>query len=197
MSLFNIADAMVEKKELTNNKSVVLSGSVKLVNEEFGKNLEAVIGNIEMGKHIHFFTKNAWTVPDLVLFILSQTGKANIYIATWAMKEFPARKLVNAKQHGLIDRFYVKLDHRVKTYDSAVYFFLKKNADEVNLAHCHAKVTVIENEDWGVVITGSANYSANPRAEAGVITCDKIAAATAKEWILNFTNEKSDSDGVD
>ncbi len=195
MSLFQI-HTTEKNTSATENISCRSIGAIQFIQEKQKLLLDEVIGELKMNEHIHFFTKNSWTVPDLVLYILSQTGKANVFIASWAMKEFPARRIVKAKQENLIEQLHIKLDHRVKTYDNQVYHFLQKNADTLVLAHCHAKVTVIENKEWGVVITGSANYSANPRAEAGVISCDKKVAQVAKNWILNI-DENNLNDGMD
>lgn len=186
MSLFDIHKMVDAEKTNTTAYAMPVEGSIRLVNESISKNLSDAIGTIKMNEHVLFFTKNSWTVPDLVLHILNETGSANVFIASWAMKEMPARKLIKAKQMGLINELHLKLDHRVKTYDNAVYHQLVKNADSLTLAHCHAKVTVIENANWGVVICGSANYSTNPRAEAGMIICHKSAAEYSKNWILNF-----------
>jgi hypothetical protein len=184
MSLFDIHKKQEPKAAVkTAALGVEFGGELKLINEKAKQELKNAIGDIAMGKHTMFFTKNSWTVVDLVLHILNQTGKANVYAATWAMKDFPARKLIAAKEMGLIDELHLKLDHRNETLNNDVFHFLKKNADSVVLAHCHAKLTVIKNEKWSVCICGSANYSANPRAEAGVVICDKECADKSVEWI--------------
>ena len=184
MSLFDIHKKQDPKAAVkTAALGVGFGGELKLINEKARMEIENAVGNIAMGKHTMFFTKNSWTVVDLVLHILKQTGKANVYAATWAIKDYPARKLIAAKEMMMIDELHFKLDHRNESINSEVYHYLVKNANSVVLAHCHAKLTIIQNEKWSVSICGSANYSANPRAEAGVVICDKICADKSIEWI--------------
>ena len=69
--------------------------------------------------------------------------------------------------------------------------FLEQDND-IKAAKCHAKVTVIQNETWGISIVSSANYTRNPRIEAGVICNSKEIAEFHKNWIVNELNNTSD-----
>jgi hypothetical protein len=68
-------------------------------------------------------------------------------------------------------------DYRMGVRKPAELQFLQKITTEIKPAKCHAKVTVVENDNWGISIVGSANYTRNPRIEAGVLfTCRNVAA---------------------
>jgi hypothetical protein len=45
---------------------------------------------------------------------------------------------------------------------------------------------VIENDEWSITINGSANYTNNPRIEAGCIIPLKASAEFHRKWILEL-----------
>lgn len=77
------------------------------------------------------------------------------------------------KQQGMIRTLRCLFGDRVPVMSPNAWQVARFNFDELKLSKCHAKVQVIRNVDWGVVIMGSANFTINPRWEAGVVCCDK------------------------
>jgi hypothetical protein len=69
--------------------------------------------------------------------------------------------------------------------------FLQQITTEIKPAKCHAKVTVIENDEWGISIVGSANYTRNPRIEAGVLFTCRNVAVFERDWIERELADKS------
>jgi hypothetical protein len=89
------------------------------------------------------------------------------------------------KTEGLILNLACLLEYKVPGHNPKSYSFANQIFDEIWLGKCHAKVVVIENESWSVVITTSANLTRNRRIESGDIKCDKSSAAFNREWIEN------------
>ena len=143
-----------------------------------------VIGQISHDETIHYVSAGEWSAHDLLFHLLEQTGPAVVHIATWSITENPARQLVKRLNSGQIVKLNIIFDWRVKVRCPAAFELTKFNSADVRLTTCHAKVTIIENEEWQVAIVGSANYTNNPRIEAGVIACDKRIADFHKNWIL-------------
>lgn len=139
---------------------------------------------IKQGINYHFATAGLWSCHDLLFHLLSFTGPAKVYLATWSITEDPARMLVNGLNNGIIQELYGLFDIRVKIRNPETYIFAKHNLCKARLTVCHAKVTVIENELWKICIVGSANYTNNPRIEAGVISTQAETAAFHKDWIM-------------
>lgn len=142
-----------------------------------------VIGSLEMGVSLHYVSMGEWSTHDLLFHILKQTGPADVTFATWSFNEIAIRKMVDALKDGTIRSLKAILDWRIKVRRPKVYELVHFNVTDIRLTSCHAKVTVIANADWQIAIVGSANYTNNPRIEAGVIVCDPGIAQFHKEWM--------------
>lgn len=133
---------------------------------------------------IHFYSDGAWNMHDLLYYFLKRQGAAKVYLTTWAISEIVMRQLCNFMKDGLITELFALFDYRNTSRKPAELAFIEQNATRIKLAKCHAKVTVIDSESMPVTIVSSANYTRNPRLEAGVIAFSREVADFHKEWIL-------------
>lgn len=147
--------------------------------------LSDVLPTLEMGDIVEYYTEGRFSVHNMIEYILNVTGKADVLIATWAMTEAPLRTISRLKTEGKIGKLECLLEHKVPGHNPKSYAFAKQIFDEIWLGKCHAKVIVIENENWQVVITTSANLTRNRRIESGDIKCIKQSADFNREWINN------------
>ena len=192
MSLFKLDK--VEDKVILKPQSVAIVNMG--INRSFiGKSnqkISDVIGDIVQGQTIHYASLGDWSTHDLLFYLLRITGASKVYFTTWAISEFAIRQLYLFIESGLILELRGIFDYRNGIHKTAELEFLRNITTEIKAAKCHAKVTVIENDTWGIAIVGSANYTRNPRIEAGVICADKEIAAFHRTWILNELNNISD-----
>ena len=192
MSLFKLDRA--EDKVIQKPQSVATV--TKGINRSFiGKSnqkISDIIGDIVQGQTTHYASLGDWSTHDLLFYLLRITGAARVYFTTWAISEFAIRQLYLFIESGLILELRGIFDYRNGIHKTAELEFLRNITTEIKAAKCHAKVTVIENDTWGIAIVGSANYTRNPRIEAGVICADKEIAAFHRTWILNELNNISD-----
>lgn len=154
---------------------------VKSMNQSL--ELQEVIALIKPDANVLWVSDGKWSAHQLLLALLDITGPANVYISSYAMSETPARYLVNLKQIGFIKDLYCVLDNRVDTRTAGTLQIIKCIATDYSLIDTHAKVTVIENEQWNIAIIGSANYTENNRYEAGIVSCTRDAAEMQLRWI--------------
>ena len=147
--------------------------------------LADVLPTLQMGDLVEYYTEGRFSLHNLIEYVLKVTGSAKVLIATWAMTEAPLRSLMRMKTEGLILKMECLLEHKVPGHNPKSYSFANQIFDEIWLGKCHAKVVVIENEIWSVVITTSANLTRNRRIESGDIKCDKSSAAFNRQWIEN------------
>ena len=169
-----------------NIPSKIIRKKAKRFINQLGKRFQKaqdVIGKVRMGDNIHFVSAGEWSSHDVMVHLLNQTGPADIYIATWSFTEIAARIILKQIEEKMIRNIYLLLDWRVKVRTPEVLGLLKFNISTIRLTQCHAKVTAIVNDNWGVAVVGSANYTNNPRIEAGVISCDQDLAEFHKKWI--------------
>lgn len=174
-SLFNLSEPVTESEE--ENSFAIGTDSVNYFrNNKTRKELIKSLGAIEQGKSIYTFSSGKWSSHELLAYILEQTGPADVWITTWSCTEEPLRMLVKMKQNRMINNIRCLFGDRVPVMSPNAWQLAKYNFTDIKLSHCHAKVQVIRNEHWGVVIMGSANFTINPRWEAGVVCCDKNIA---------------------
>lgn len=87
------------------------------------------------------------------------------------------------RKQGLITELHCILDYRAAIHHADALQILKSNTDSIGQMRTHAKLIVLRNDQWGVVLTGSANLTANTRTDAGVITCDTAIADYRIQYI--------------
>lgn len=160
----------------------------KFINEDIRLEIETQMGELLMGQSIHFATDSRWHLHDIVVWVLSKTGPADLYFCTYAIKEFQARLFSNMKRDGLINSVYGLVDYRASVHDPNVIQLLEGYLESLGKMRTHAKLTVIRNKEWGVTIAGSANLTQNTRADIGVITCDFAVADYRIDWIKKNIN---------
>ena len=191
MSLFSTEDLAKKKPDRPKSGSIPFAGSNLLTIGKANEKLHQVFGQVVDGQSVHYASLGDWSTHDLLFFLLEQTGPAKVYFTTWAISEYAIRQLYQFIEHGLILELKGIFDYRNGIRKPAELQFLQKITTDIKAAKCHAKVTVIENDNWGISVVGSANYTRNPRIEAGVLCCDKTVAAFHRDWILNELSNTS------
>lgn len=146
--------------------------------------IESVFPSLEMGQNIEYVSMADWSTHELVFWVLSQIGSAKMTMATWSMTETAARQLVEARLAGVLTSVHCLFDYRIKVRYPEVCAYVKEHFEAVTVAHCHAKVTVLENDQWAVVINASSNYTNNVRIESGSIKVSRQTANFHKSWII-------------
>lgn len=163
--------------------------------------LEALLpNNDELSSVIHLIKKNvisfwvsdgSWSMHEMLVSLLNITGPAELFIATYAMSETPARIITQLKAAKQITRLTTILDNRVDTRSAGSFQLMKAMSDEMVMVDVHAKVTLIINNDWQLAVIGSANYTENKRFETGVIAEGESIVNMQKKWM-----QKALKDGI-
>lgn len=188
-ALFNTADMVLPVANQDEALSTSCTGDVSVLLGESLNHLSACIGELQQGQIIHFVTYGKWSMHQLIIYLLKQIGPANLYMTSWSMTEQPLRALLNLKLNGILIDAKCILSDRLIERTPKVYDLAQNVFSQLKLIKLHAKVSVLENDNWQVVVVGSANYTSNPRVEAGVIDATGGSAMFHKEWILNELNK--------
>lgn len=147
------------------------------------------IGELVEHKVIKFMSKGAWSMHELLAYLVEKTGPADVHLSAWTMSEDPARVIYKLKEEGLIKKLSCLLDYRIHTNAGDAMQLLLGITDRIALVKTHAKVMVILNKQWGISVVGSANFSRNKRIEAGTIFIHRPSALFEREWIESILNE--------
>lgn len=127
------------------------------------------VNTLMPNEEIHFWSFGRFAQHDLLFYLLRQTGPAHVEVATWSICTEAMERIPRLVSDGTILTIRFILDPRVKVRNPLPLQILIKNFPYV-LAPCHAKVTLIHNEDWNVSVITSQNMTRNPRMERGVIS---------------------------
>lgn len=136
------------------------------------------VGPIAPGFHRFFLSNGAISPVDVVAYVLGVTGPADVTITTWTIGPGEAAAAWRLVGDGRIRSFRLLVDaslsRREPAYLSAVVD--RFGAASVRLARCHAKIAVIRNASWSVVLRGSANWTRAPRLEFYEVSDDPALA---------------------
>lgn len=142
------------------------------------------IGTLVQNDWSAYFTDGSWSLHQLLEYILEQTGPAEIHLSAFSLSEDAVRSFVNLKESGKITRLHCLLNNQMARFKTDQMFFIMSVSDTVKLSACHAKLVIIENDLWNVMIIGSANFNRNLRYECGVICSIKSRVADMKSSLL-------------
>jgi len=145
--------------------------------------VEACFPTLEKNSTRHFFSCGHWSTHELVDHVIAHTGPADVLISVWSISEAAARMLVGMLESGKIRSLRAVVDYRSKNRHPSAHQLAAHSFTELNTFPCHAKLTVIKNEEWSISINGSANYTNNPRPEAGVLDTHATTADFYSKYI--------------
>ncbi len=152
--------------------------------------LKKLLDAITPGHTTYYLSDGHWSMHDLVMELIKKYQPADLYISTYALREFSAQQLILAIDRKEVNSVKMLLDYRAPVRVPAVVEMARMNFNKVFLVPCHAKITIIQSPAGSVTIVGSANWTSNPRIESGTISLNKELAA----WYIEHF-EKIMADG--
>jgi hypothetical protein len=166
--LFTIGDIQPKNKIEPQQPLVVKVQGNLFVKGKPKEALKKHLSVLSQGDIVNFVTSGRWSMHDLLFHLLSFTGPANVGIATWSISELVVRQILNHQKNGQILSCRFLLDKKVKVRNPAPLQLIASNFTN-QLVEIHAKLLLIENNNWKITVIGSANMNQNRRIEAGVI----------------------------
>lgn len=149
--------------------------------------LQRLLSSLECGKQIHYVSEGSWSIHNLVLQLVKKYQQAELFITTYALREFPVMQLINAIEDNSISSVTMLLDSRARIRTPEVYQLASMNLNKIFLTNIHAKVAVIKSPRGYLSIVGSSNWTTNPKIEAGVISLSSDVAEFHINWITKIS----------
>lgn len=132
------------------------------------------LGVITMGHDKHFYSRGAFNLVQLVLYLLKQTGPAHVFISSYSIAEESLAVLRKRKEQGEILSIRFLIDNRVRTISPKPFDYLVTSfPDAYRCCALHAKVALIYNGRYQLSVVGSQNATHNPKLERGIIHTSK------------------------
>ena len=151
--------------------------------------LKNAIGTLERGKNIHFVTAGSWALHDLVKYLLTQTGPADLLAFTWSLTIPAAVTLIRQQEAGNLRNMSFIVDAKMSIWSAAALSILTKHCDRIVRTANHAKGFLLSNAEWRVSVISSANFSNNPRIEGGCISTNPVVFDMHREWIEQLLHD--------
>ena len=128
------------------------------------------LGQILQGQEKHFYSKGAFNLVQLVLYLLKQTGPAHVFLSSYSIASDSLAAMKRREEAGEILSIRFLIDNRVRTISPKPFDYLA-TAFEGKYRCCalHAKIALIWNSEWQVAVVTSMNATHNPKLERGII----------------------------
>lgn len=170
-----------EQKPQSTDTNSFNTGIVTEVEHEFyqvsnAKTIKEKVPVLEHNKCYAFMTFGEWALKHAVFHVAKLIGPCDVIATTFGLGAGSARGIVEGLRKGIFTSFQFLYDRKVREYREEAHFMCLNNFT-VKVASIHAKVCVLKNEHWAVLITGSANWSdTNAKIEFLEITVHRAKA---------------------
>lgn len=179
------------KQQKSDDDDIVLiekTQFIHYIDEDVCADLNKNMGQLIPNHNYYFVTGKRWNLHDILIYAIKQLSPCNLYITTYAIKEYQSRLIVGLKEDGIINELHCLLDYRVPTLDPDADQLLTQNATKIGYMRTHAKLTVIESEKASATIIGSANLTRNTNYDVGVLCCNTEVSNHYINWIKKHIN---------
>jgi len=148
-----------------------------------------VIPSIKKGNIYNLVTMKIINPYTMVLSCLKFGKIKELYIATYAINTKAVDIFTNLLESKDVEKWVLLINENMKFRmkgKEVVLIEADKKYDNFSLLkkRVHAKVTLIHVADKYIVISGSGNYSENPKIEQYTICDDEELYNFHKEWII-------------
>lgn len=118
------------------------------------------------------YLSNALQVADVLKWVLSQTGAADIRMTSFSISEEFLRRIFFIEKEGLVRSLDIVLDFKATNKTLKLWPFIAQTVENCYLADNHSKILLVSNELWKVAVVMSQNLTRGNRYESGFITTD-------------------------
>lgn len=155
------------------------------------------IGQLQPGAETFVLTFGQFSIIDALVYLLQQTGPANVDIATWTAAEADLEKVLQMFEAAEIDkaRFVVDKSFLNRQPAAAQRLVTLFGSGSIRAIRTHSKFLTIRNARWNLVVRTSMNLNENRRLENleisddtefaqyfGAIVDDIFQATPAEDW---------------
>ena len=125
------------------------------------------------------YLSNAVQVADILEWILSQVGVAEIWQTSFSISEEFLRRLYFICKDKRVSRINLVLDHKATNKTLKLWAFIAQVIERTYLADNHSKILLVKSQKGDMVsVVTSQNLTRGNRAESAFISTDPGIFAT-------------------
>lgn len=138
------------------------------------------------------YLSDALQVPDILEWILDQTGKAEVIQTSFSISEEYLRRLEGIRRKGLVSSLDLILDFKATNKTVDLWLFISRVANRAFLAQNHSKIILVKGlNGMKVVVITSQNLTRGNRNESAFIGADDLIYDTLKAQVDIIINDNS------
>lgn len=137
-------------------------------------NARQAIGTIQPGCELYILTYGQFSLIDVLITLLEQTGPADVTLSTWTAASADlttASRLMESAQIRSL-RFVVDRSFLTRQPEYCAQMRRLFGDDCIRTMRSHAKFIAIRNDEWSIAVRTSMNLNENPRLENVEISDD-------------------------
>ena len=114
------------------------------------------LGQIKAGMEKHFYSKGAFNLVQLVLYLLKQTGPAHVFLSSYSIAEDSLAALKRREESGELLSIRFLIDNRVRSISPKPFGYLAEAFHgKYRCCALHAKVALLWNSEWHIAVVTS------------------------------------------
>lgn len=193
IGLFDIKKSSPEEKNTEKGLNTVkndglgvfyLSQDCDKIHTPENSDLLSCLPDIEPNKGYYFHSDGKFSLHQVIGRILDLIGPAELVASSWSISRVPVEYLLTRKRKGQLTAINLLLDPKVKSFQPKPFQHLIGEVPNVGLYKCHAKISVLRNQEHSVYMLSSSNLTVNRRLEAyTLISSKQLADHYANTWL--------------
>lgn len=138
------------------------------------------------------YLSNAVQVADILEWILSQVGVAEIWQTSFSISEEFLRRLYFICKDKRVSRINLVLDHKATNKTLKLWAFISQVIERTYLADNHSKILLVKSQKGDMVsVVTSQNLTRGNRAESAFISTDPGIFATLYSQVNDLITNHS------
>ena len=143
-------------------------------------------------KPFQAYLSNVLQVADVLDWILSQVGKAEVWQTSFSISEEFLRRLFFLERGGNVKRFNLVLDHKATNKTLKLWTFITQVIEHTYLADNHSKILLVKSDSGATVsVVTSQNLTRGNRHESAFISTDPTIFATLHSQVEDLIRNHS------
>jgi hypothetical protein len=119
---------------------------------------------------VPYYSESEFSMHELLERLVEMTGPAEVKVSSFSITEVAIRTFLRLIDNHLIIGLRCIFDRSVKMHHIGLHLFALNVTTGIALTKNHAKIILIQNEQWKITVISSANLNVNDKIEAGMIT---------------------------
>lgn len=152
--------------------------------------MREAVGELKPDGVTYFVTNGAWSMYELLHYLIKQTGPAAVDAFTWNLSMSAANTIIRLREQGYITSFRFLINSIMQRFMMEAISVLQRHCEKIILFPNHAKGFLLKNDQWTVSVLSSANFSNNPQIEGGVISCNPAVYKMHRRWLDPLMEKK-------